>query len=61
MKYIIYIPIFIKIMWSINFIIIIIIYQIITLLSYRPTADATLSQGKLHNCFLQEESLVTQL
>ena len=60
MKYIIYIPIFIKIMWSINFIIII-IYLIITLLSYRPTADATLSKGKLHILFLQEENLVTQL
>ena len=33
-------------MWSINFIIII-IYLIITLLTYRPPADAALSQGKL--------------
>ena len=39
----------------------IIIYLIITLLTYRPTADAALSQGKLHDCFLQEENLVTQL
>ena len=60
MKYISYIPLFIRIMWSINFVIII-IYLIITLLTYRPTADAALSQGKLHDCFLQEENLVTQL
>ena len=47
-------------MWSINFIIII-IYLIIILLSFRSTADATLSESKLHVCFLQEENLVAQL